>query len=129
MEIIKAIITDDEEGARNVLSQLLEYESPNIEITAKCIDVPSTVQAIKELKPDVVFLDIQMPVYAGYEIFNFFETIDFEIIFVTAYDQFAIKAFELNAVDYLVKPVSRHRLTQAIEKLTQKLHSKKRYSE
>ncbi|GCC52587.1 DNA-binding response regulator [Chryseotalea sanaruensis] len=125
MEAIKAIITDDEVAARNVLSQLLEMEYPSIEVIAKCHDIPSTVAIIKEQNPDVVFMDIQMPQYAGYEIVNFFDQINFEIIFVTAFDQYAIKAFELNAVDYLVKPINRQRLTQAIEKLQLRVESQK----
>ncbi|MDD7913219.1 LytR/AlgR family response regulator transcription factor [Polaribacter ponticola] len=69
------------------------------------------------MKPNVVFLDVQMPNYAGYEIVNFFEKIDFEIIFVTAYDHYAIKAFELNAIDYLVKPIDRKKLALTLSKL------------
>jgi len=124
MEQIRAILTDDEEAARNVLFQLLNRECPIVEVIARCNDVSSTVLAIKEFKPDVVFLDIQMPHYAGYEIVDFFDVIDFEIIFVTAYDQYAIKAFELNAVDYLVKPISRQRLALAVEKLQNKINNR-----
>lgn len=125
MERIKAIISDDEEAARNVLSHLLGLECPEVEVLALCHDVPQTVQAIKELKPDVVFLDVQMPGYAGYEIVDFLDEINFDIIFVTAFDQYAIKAFELNAIDYLVKPINRKRLVQAVEKLSVKLTGKK----
>jgi two-component system, LytTR family, response regulator len=125
MERIKAIITDDEEAARNVLSQLLEMECPAVEVLALCSDVPQTVEAIKKFQPDVVFLDVQMPHYAGYEIVDFFDEIHFEIIFTTAFDQYAIKAFELSAVDYLVKPINRKRLAQSVEKLSEKLHQKK----
>jgi two-component system, LytTR family, response regulator len=125
MDRIKAIITDDEAAARNVLSQLLKMEFSNLEIVALCSDVAQTVEAIKELKPDVVFLDVQMPSFAGYEIIDFFEEINFEIIFVTAFDHYAIKAFELNAIDYLVKPINRKRLAKAVEKLSMKLIEKK----
>lgn len=125
MERIKAIITDDEAAARNVLSQLLEMECPAVEVLALCSDVPQTVEAIRKFQPDVVFLDVQMPHYAGYEIVDFFDEINFEIIFATAYDQYAIKAFELSAVDYLVKPINRKRLVQAVERLNEKMHQKK----
>lgn len=125
MERITAILVDDEEAARNVLSQLLEMECPAVEVLACCSDVPQAVAAIKKLQPDVVFLDVQMPRYAGYEIVDFFEDIHFEIIFVTAYDHYAIKAFELSAVDYVVKPINRQRLVQAVEKLSTKLHQQK----
>jgi len=106
MDVIRAILVDDEPRARRVVSSVLE-----------------AVDCIKELKPDVVFLDIQMPKYAGYELVNFFDTINFEIIFVTAFNKYAIKAFELCAVDYLVKPIKRKRLDLAIEKLKIKLDS------
>lgn len=122
---LRSIIVDDEEAARDVLSQLLMRNCPSVEVVEKCPDVVSAVEVIKAQKPDVVFLDVQMPNYAGYEIVDFFDEIDFEIIFVTAYDQYAIKAFELSAIDYLVKPINRQRLIDAIGKLEQKLAEKK----
>lgn len=114
---IRSIIVDDEQSARDVLENLLVRFCPNVEVLDKCNNVEQAVERIKELKPDVVFLDIEMPNYAGYEIVKFFENIDFHIVFVTAYDQYAIRAFELSAVDYLLKPVDIERLQQAIEKV------------
>ena len=114
---IKAIIVDDEESARNVLSSLLIRFCPSIEIVNKYSNVLSAVDGIKETNPDVVFLDIEMPNYAGYELVSFFDKVDFEIIFVTAYDKFALKAFEISAVDYLLKPIEIERLKQAVNKL------------
>ena len=124
MDRIKAILIDDEQSARNVLTNLLERTASNINIIATCSDLETGVPKIKALQPNVVFLDVQMPNYAGYEIVNFFEEINFEIIFVTAYDQYAIKAFELNAIDYLVKPIDRKKLAITIEKLQNKLNRK-----
>ncbi len=121
MTTIKAIIVDDEKWARTVLNTLLQRDFKNIEVIAQCEDVLSAVEKINELKPDVVFLDIEMPNYAGYEIVNFFDTLNFQIIFVTAYDKYAIKAFEINAIDYLVKPIDREMLSQAIVKLEKTL--------
>jgi two-component system LytT family response regulator len=121
---LKALIVDDEEAARNVIGRLLERNCADIQIIGTAQDIPSAVELIKTHQPNVVFLDVQMPQYAGYEIVDFFERIDFEIIFVTAYDQYAIKAFELSAVDYLVKPISRNRLIEAVEKLQQRVHEK-----
>ena len=118
---IKAILIDDEQSARNVLSNLLERTSSNLEVMATCSNLEEGVKQIKKLKPNVVFLDVQMPNYAGYEIVNFFDNIDFEIIFVTAYDHYAIKAFELNAIDYLVKPIDRRKLALTLTKLENKL--------
>ncbi|MGB0869966.1 MAG: LytR/AlgR family response regulator transcription factor [Flavobacteriales bacterium] len=113
----KAIITDDEHGAREVLRSLLEMYCPDVEIIDECRNLLEAVESIKQNKPDVVFLDIEMPEYAGYEVINFFEHIDFHIIFVTAYDQYAVKAFEVSAIDYLLKPIEISRLQQAIKRL------------
>ncbi len=124
MDSLKAILVDDEEAARNVLEQLLLRNCPDIDILQKCKDVPSAARAIEKLKPDVVFLDVEMPNYAGYELLDFIEQASFEIIFVTAYDQYAIKAFELNAVEYLVKPIHRTRLVAAVDKLKARLSEK-----
>lgn len=124
MRKIKAILIDDEQSARNVLTNLLERTSATIDILATCENVLEGVEQIKALQPDVVFLDVQMPNYAGYEIVRFFDQIDFEIIFVTAYDHYAIKAFELNAIDYLVKPIDRKKLSLALDKLEDKLAQK-----
>lgn len=126
MSQLKVIIVDDEAAARNVLSSLIQMSKFDIEIVATCCDVAEAVESIKRSKPDLVFLDVQMPDYAGYEIVNFFDEINFEIVFVTAYDQYAIKAFELNAVDYVVKPIERNRLKEAIEKVQSKLDQKNR---
>lgn len=121
MREFKAIVVDDEPAARNVVESLLRRQHPEIKVLAKCKDVMEAVAAIREHKPDVVFLDVQMPEFAGYELVHFFDEITFEIIFVTAYDQFAIKAFELSAVDYLVKPIDRTRFSEAVEKLKDRL--------
>lgn len=121
---LKAIIVDDEESARNVLSNLLTRFCPSIEIIKKCSNVLDAVDVIKEYNPDVVFLDIEMPNYAGYELVSFFDEINFDIIFVTAYDKFALKAFEISAVDYLLKPVEIDRLKLAVDKL-ESLHELK----
>ena len=121
---IKAILIDDEQSARNVLTNLLQRASSTIDIIATSSNLEDGVQQIRKLKPNVVFLDVQMPNYAGYEIVKFFDKIDFEIIFVTAYDQYAIKAFELNAIDYLVKPIDRKKLALTINKLSNKLNKK-----
>lgn len=108
---------DDEESARDVLSNLITRFCPEVKTLAVCSNVLEAVESIKLLKPDVVFLDIEMPYYAGYEIVSFFDKINFEIIFVTAYDHYAIKAFEVSAVDYLLKPIEIDKLKVAIEKV------------
>lgn len=122
MNLIKAIIVDDEESARDVLGNLLLMFCPNVSVVAKCENVIQAVEVIKKEQPDLVFLDIEMPNYAGYEIVNFFDKINFEIIFVTAYDQYALRAFEIAAIDYLLKPVDIERLKLAISRLSQRLN-------
>lgn len=114
---ITAIIIDDEESARDVLENLLLRFCPEVKLLGKCTNVSSAVSLIKDVKPQLVFLDIEMPNYAGYEIVNFFQEIDFKIIFVTAYDNYAIRAFEIAAVDYLLKPVSIDRLKEAVNRV------------
>ena len=113
---MKAIIVDDELAAREILSQLIGRFCPEVDIVASCHDLEEAVIEIKALKPDVVFLDVEMPKFAGYEIGQFFDKIDFNIIFITAYDKYAIKAFELSALDYLLKPVEIERLKETVEK-------------
>jgi two-component system LytT family response regulator len=121
---INAILIDDEERARNTLSSLLLSYCPEINVLAACANVPDGVIAINKHKPDIVFLDIEMPDYNGFELLGFFREIDFDIIFVTAYSEYAIKAFEISAVDYILKPIDIDQLKNSVEKLKQKkMHS------
>ncbi|MEZ5045644.1 MAG: response regulator [Chitinophagaceae bacterium] len=120
MNTFKAILVDDEERARNFLSNLLQKHCPEIDIISLCSNVPDAVLAIHKWQPDLVFLDIEMPDYNGFELLQFFKEIDFEIVFVTAYSEFAIKAFEISALDYLLKPVDAEVLKQTVVKLKEK---------
>lgn len=117
MNKLRAILVDDEESARDVLQNLLLRFCPDVELIAKCENVLEAVDVINKEQPDLVFLDIEMPNYAGYEIVGFFKEINFEIIFVTAYDQYAIRAFEIAAIDYLLKPVDIERLKLSIARV------------
>jgi len=116
---------DDELSARDVLENLLIRFCPEVELVAKCESVETAVACIENLEPDLVFLDIEMPNYAGYEIVGFFKEIDFEIIFVTAYDQYAIRAFEISAMDYLMKPIDIGRLKDAVGRIMKQKHLEK----
>lgn len=122
MNKIKAILADDEESARDVLENLLLRFCPDVEVLAKCENLTQAVEAIKEHRPHVVFLDIEMPNYAGFEIVKFFPEIDFKIVFVTAYDKYAIRAFEVAAMDYLLKPIDIERLKQTVERARKELY-------
>src|SRR5665647_943699 len=123
MEKIRTIIIEDEAPAREILKHYLKdhYE---VDIIAECSDGFAGLKSISELKPDLVFLDIQMPKLTGFEMLEVLEERP-EIIFTTAYDQFAIKAFELNAVDYLLKPYLKERLKESIDKAVEKISSGK----
>lgn len=112
---IKALIIDDERLARKALSKQLENIA-EVEVIGEADDVPSAIVAIEQLNPDVIFLDIQMPGQSGFELV---QQIDFSgrIIFVTAYDDYALRAFEVNALDYIMKPVNTARLQSAINRL------------
>lgn len=116
------IIVEDERPARDLLKTYLqEYEE--LELLGEYDNGFDGLKAINELKPDAIFLDVQMPKLTGFELLEVLEHQP-EVIFTTAYDQFAIRAFEQNAVDYLLKPFSKNRFREAIVKLDQRLKSK-----
>lgn len=111
---LRTILIDDEQPAREVMKHYLK-EFPQVEIIGEFADGFSGLKAIQELKPDLVFLDVQMPKLTGLELLELLDQPPM-IIFSTAYDQYAIKAFEMNAIDYLLKPYSKERFTQALQK-------------
>lgn len=121
MPTIKAIIVDDEMLARELIRDFLK-NIDNIEVVAECQNGFEALKVIQEQNPDLVFLDIQMPKIDGFELLDVLETKP-EIIFTTAFDQYALKAFEQNAVDYLLKPFSRDRFRQAVEKAIMRIRS------
>src|SRR5450631_2531600 len=111
---MKIIIIDDEPLARSIIKEYLQYQ-PELEIVAECNDGFEGVKAIQQMQPDLIFLDIQMPKITGFEMLELIEEPP-AVIFTTAFDEFAIKAFESHAVDYLLKPFSRERFDKAITK-------------
>ena len=115
---INAIIIDDEVRARVSLQLLLEEFCPNIKILEQCETLAEGIKAINKFKPNIVFLDIEMPAHSGLELFDFFneEEIDFSVIFTTAYSQYAIKAFKFSAIDYLLKPIHPEELVEAVKR-------------
>lgn len=128
--MIKAILVDDERPVRNLLRILLGAHCPDVEIVAECNDLPEAVKSINKLHPELVFLDIEMPGHSGLELLDFFEDdqIDFDIIFTTAYSQYAVQAFDLSAVGYLLKPIKPDKLKEAVERY-RKLENKRFFKE
>jgi len=120
--MIKAILVDDEEHCRETLSILLEEYCPQVELLATCSSAQEALQAIEALKPSLVFLDIEMPEMNGFEMLQQFEQLPFSVIFTTSYDQYAVKAFHFSALDYLMKPIDRHELVAAVNKLPEQQH-------
>ena len=119
MKKLRTIIIEDEAPARELLKHYLK-DYNEIELIGECHDGLTGLKSITEMKPDLVFLDVQMPKLTGFEMLEVLEERP-EIIFTTAYDQFAIKAFELNAIDYLLKPYHQERLKEAINKVNVKI--------
>jgi len=109
------LVVDDERLARKDIISLLSVHE-NMTVVGEADDVPSAIKAIEKLNPDVIFLDIQMPGDSGFDLLEKAD-VDAHVIFVTAYDEYAIRAFEVNALDYLLKPVNPDRLAKALEKL------------
>ncbi len=120
---ISAVIVDDETLAREVLREHVSAH-PEITVVGECANGFDAVKVITELKPDLVFLDIQMPKLNGFEVLELVEHAP-AVIFVTAYDQYALKAFEVHAVDYLLKPFSRERFEEAIDHARNRLSRNK----
>ena len=121
---MKAIIIDDEKRARHLLSKLITEHCASILSIEEAQDLVSGVDLIKSSKPDIVFLDIEMPNQSGLDILEYFPNqINFKIIFVTAYNQYAIEAFKRSAVDYLLKPVDTTELKAAVEKAKQAIEA------
>lgn len=119
---MRAIIVDDELKSRESLKILLEEFCENVDVSALCKDVDEGVAAIQKHKPDIVFLDIQMQRETGFDLLEKITPITFEVIFTTAYSDYAIKAFKFSAIDYLLKPIDIEELKKALEKVEQKLN-------
>jgi two-component system LytT family response regulator len=121
-QTIRAVVVDDEELARKVLLEFLAGH-PEIKVVAECANGFEAVKAVGELQPDLVFLDIQMPKLDGFEVLELIGT-DRAVVFVTAYDEYALKAFDIHAVDYLLKPFALERFETALQRVKQRLGGK-----
>jgi two-component system LytT family response regulator len=114
---MKAILIDDEKHCREVLALLLDRHCPDVTVIASCADGPAALDAIQHETPDVIFLDIEMPGMNGFELLNHVEHATFDIIFTTAYNEYAIKAIKHSALDYLLKPIDKEELITAVQRV------------
>ncbi len=119
---MRALIVDDERLARKELIKLLE-DHPMIEVVGEAMNADEAHAMINELNPDLLFLDIQMPGKTGFQLLEMLDSVPL-VVFTTAYDEFALKAFEVNALDYLLKPIQADRLSETVAKLAEKERSK-----
>jgi two-component system LytT family response regulator len=118
----RTIIVDDEELARHIVREMLGAH-PEIEVVAECANGIEAVKAVAEHKPNLIFLDVQMPKLTGFDVLELIGS-DVPVIFVTAFDQFAMRAFEVHAVDYLLKPIGKERFEAALERAKSRLGEK-----
>lgn len=122
--MIRAIIIDDEQDCIESLVFDLQKHCKTVEILETCTSPKNGLLSIKKHKPDLVFLDVQMPWMSGFEMLELLDEISFATIFTTAYDQFAAKAFRISAIDYLLKPIDPHDLKEAVKKASEKIQQK-----
>ena len=123
-KILKAIIIDDEYKAGALLNSLIEELCPTVQVTAVYQDPRTALSELTITTPDIVFLDIEMPHMNGFEFARACPQVDFEIIFVTGYDEYAIDAFKISATDYLLKPISSDNLIEAVHKAESHINDK-----
>ena len=119
--MLNSIIVDDELKSREGLRSLVEKFLDNVEVAAVCKNGDEAIQAIRKYKPHVIFLDVQLQRETGFDMLERLGDIDFEIIFTTAYSEFALPAFKYSAIDYLLKPIDVNDLKRAIEKVEKRL--------
>ncbi|MEP7169655.1 MAG: response regulator transcription factor, partial [Bacteroidota bacterium] len=118
--MINAIIIDDEKNCRDSLLSLLQKSCPQIKIVEQCRSVAEGVTAIHNHKPDLIFLDVEMPDGTGFDLLHHIGHINFEVIFTTGFDQYAVKAFKFSALDYLMKPVVVEELVHSVSQFENK---------
>ncbi len=119
--MLRSVIIDDEKKSRNTLSTLIERYSEGITVCAEAANVAHGIKVINEVKPKLVFLDISMPDGTGFDLLDNFKEKDFELIFTTAYNEYAIKAIKVQAIDYILKPINISELQNAINKVREKI--------
>lgn len=118
--MLRAILVDDERNALDLLKIQLHTVCPEVEVLSLCESGLEAIEAITLLQPDLVFMDIEMPVMNGFDVLRKTEGVGYDVVFTTAYDQFALQAFRFAAIDYLLKPIDMQELQQAVEKVKQR---------
>ena len=121
--MIKAVIIDDEQHCVRALLSDLQQHCPSVEVADVCNSAKEGMMSIKKLAPDLVFLDVEMPWMNGFEMLDLLGDINFSVIFTTAHDEFAAKAFRISAVDYLLKPIDANDLKSAVQKVEKKMEA------
>ncbi|GGM90743.1 DNA-binding response regulator [Dyadobacter beijingensis] len=122
-QALRAVIIDDETNAREALSNLIRIVSPEVVICGEARNADAGTELIRRERPNLIFLDIQMPGKSGFDLLSGFEKVDFGVIFTTAYQEYAIRAFRFSAIDYLLKPIDPDELQTAIEKYRERVGS------
>ncbi len=122
---MKVVVIDDEQNCRIVLRDKLVRLDPTLKVIGEASGVQSGIALIREKRPDLVFLDIQMNDGTGFDLLNMVKDVSFNLIFTTAFDQYAIKAFKFSATDYLLKPIDKKELLESIERIKSKNHKAK----
>ncbi len=125
MNPIKAIIVEDVQTAIDNLLYKLKTNCPDVEVVASCNTSELAIREIPKMKPDLVFLDIRLDTLSGFDVLSRLQQLDFEVIFTTAYDEYAIKAFKVDALDYLLKPIDENELINAVNKARIKIQERK----
>jgi len=120
---LKTVIIDDEKDAVDFISSIIGEYCPGLNVVGKAYDVKEGIETIRELKPDLVFLDVEMPHGTGFDLLTHFPEKDFEVVFITAFNHYAIKAIKFSAVDYILKPININEFIEAVSKVMQKRSS------
>ena len=123
---MKAILVDDEPDGIRTLKKMLESHCPNVEVAATCSNAASAKQELERIRPDVVFLDIQMPGKSGLDLLTEMPEKEFEVIFVTAHNEYMLQALQYSAADYLLKPVDEDRLIEAVQRVETRIQAEKK---
>jgi two-component system LytT family response regulator len=122
--MISAIIVDDEKLQQEYLCDLLMLHVPEVEIVSICSSIEHAAEEIKKQQPELVFLDVVIPPHSGFDLLSFLKPVNFEVIFTTTYQEYALKAFKFSAVDYLLKPYSPEELVDAVKKVKARISTK-----